>query len=270
MPSVKEFLLEQHWEATLASLFEMLQYQSPLLCAPNAFACLACTKSERYDLHDVQTKVLKALKTEWEMLLCLEQDAEGSVLLHRLCPQTTWQSYRELMVTFERESWQLTPWSVDMVLAWFPQVNCSSNIEDSFNTMQDACNRGGKSGVSSMANLQALHIRSVTQKMTGKSFQPASVELTTEDWEGPEVRGLKPKMFQPSTFQGSSSEEGVVVHPICCRLWQPEPHRLQVGEWWNSREFLIIGQRFSFLPKLLHESRPCMKPVIEADGCLTS
>ena len=165
-------LLEQHWEATLASLFEMLQYQSPLLCAPNAFACLACTKSERYHLHDVQTKVLKALKTEWEMLLCLEQDAEGSVLLHRLCPQTTWQSYRELMVTFERESWQLTPWSVDMVLAWFPQVNCSSNIEDSFNTMQDACNRGGKSGVSSMANLQALHIRSVTQKMTGRASSP--------------------------------------------------------------------------------------------------
>lgn len=219
MPSVKEFLLEQHWEATLASLFEMLQYQSPLLCAPNAFACLACSKSERYDVQDLQKKVLKTLKAEWEMLLCLEQDAEGSVLVHRLCPQTRWQSYRELMVTFERESWKVTPWSVDMVLSWFPQVNCSSNVEDSFNSMADACSRAGKNGLASMANLQALHIRSVNQKMTGKSFQPSAVELETEDWEGAEVRGLRPKMFQPSTFAGSSSEEGVIVPPMCCTLY---------------------------------------------------
>ena len=239
MPSVKEFLLEQHWEATLASLFEMLQYQSPLLCAPNAFACLACSKSERYDVQDLQKKVLKTLKAEWEMLLCLEQDAEGSVLVHRLCPQTRWQSYRELMVTFERESWKVTPWSVDMVLSWFPQVNCSSNVEDSFNSMADACSRAGKNGSASMANLQALHIRSVNQKMTGKSFQPSAVELETEDWEGAEVRGLRPKMFQPSTFAGSSSEEGVIVPPMCCTLWKPQPHRLQVGEWCDSREFCV-------------------------------
>ena len=70
--------------------------------------------------------------------------------------------------------------------------------------MADAVQRTGKTDTGSLPNLQCVHIRGTNQKMTGGENQGYGLSLEANDFEGPEVRGIKPKLFLPSSFTGSS------------------------------------------------------------------
>ena len=203
--AVKELLVEEHLHGVLACVYELTQYKNPLNCAPLAFAALATYESNHYNVQETQQRLLDSLRIEWELVLSMEGDCSTALLLKKLCPHTGWQCYRELMVTFESESWSLTPRSVEMCVAWAPRVTSSANVEDAFASMEDAVRRSGKSDLGSLTNLQAVHLRSVVHNMTGQEHQGHTVSLGAADFEGPEVRGLRAKLFQPTSFSGSVS-----------------------------------------------------------------
>ena len=208
---VKEFLVQQHLEGLLACLYELGQYRNPLCCAPLCFAALADHSSTEYDVCQMQERVLESLKQEWELVLCMESDAQSAPLLRKLCPHTLWQSYREQMVVLEAEGWTRSKRFLEMCLAYAPPITSSANIEDSFASIQDAVNRSGKSDLGSLANIQAVHLRGCVQKMTGLPHQGRSVALNAADFEGPEIRGLRAKLFQPTSFSGSFSIDNINI-----------------------------------------------------------
>ena len=56
-----------------------------------------------------------------------------------------------------------------------------------------------------MTNLQAVQIRAYGHKIVGQEKQARGISLTGTDFEDCEIRGLRPKLFQPATFTGSAS-----------------------------------------------------------------
>ena len=181
------------------------------MCAPMACAALATEKSDRFETQVVAEAVMSSLQTEWDLILSMESEKESAELLHRCCPHVLHQVYRELMVTLEEERFSQTPRSLAMILAYMPSIINSSNIEQCFNTMADCIARSGKSDLGSMANLQAVHIRACAQKVCGHDGQGRAVVLDTCDWEGHEIRGLRPKLWQPQTFAGSLLSVSLII-----------------------------------------------------------
>ena len=169
-----------------------------------SFAALVCPNSSRCELRGTVATVLQSLRTEWEMVLSAESDAEAADLFKKSCPQCTWQCYRELMTTLEAEDWIVSSRSAALVEAWIPRVNGSCNIEDIFQTMADTINRGTRTEMASLPSLQAVQIRACQQKLVGNLGQPRGIQLSGSDYEGAEVRGLKAKLFQPTSFTGRS------------------------------------------------------------------
>ena len=202
--SVKEYLLEQHLQGILSCLFELAQYKSPLCCLPYSAAALIAPESDHYDAQNVKNEVLQEVRREWEMTTSMEADPEASSILHRSCPQTLWQSYREIAVTAEQENYLCNDRLASLVTAWLPNINSSANVEDSFAAMQDAVARSGKADLGSLCNLQAVHIRSTNQKMTAGENRGYGISLSSHDFEGNEIRGLRPRLFLPASFNGST------------------------------------------------------------------
>ena len=188
----------------LSCLFEMIQYKSPLCCLPYSAGALVAPTSDRYNLEAVRNKVMEDIKQEWEMALSMEMDQEASCLLHRLCPQVLWQSYRELACTVEQENFRCSDRLQALIMAWLPLINSSANVEDCFSAMADAVARSGKTDVGSMCNLQSVHIRACCQRMADGENQGRAVHLSSHDFEGNEIRGLRPRLFLPATFSGSA------------------------------------------------------------------
>ena len=200
---MKEFLLQQHMEGIWCCMFELLQFALPLQCAPMSCAALANRQTDRYDLQSTLKDVLQNLQAEWEMVLAMEAESDTGDLLRKACPHTLWQSYRELLVTLEEEKFRTGPRSLALIEAWIPRVNNSSNVEQCFGSLADAVRRSGKSDCGSLANMTSVHVRACHQKVCGGPGQGSRLSLSTEDFEGGEVRGLRPKLFQPQSFTGS-------------------------------------------------------------------
>ena len=192
----------QHLEGLLSCAFELTQYGSPLQVAPLSFGALACPSSNRFDVTQTKRDVLGGLQREWDLVLSAESDPGAADIMRRSCQQTLWQAYRELMCILEEEQWELTKRAVDMIISWIPKLNGSCNIEDIFCTMADSVNRSTKTDLASLPNLQAVQIRATSQKLVGGPDQARGIEVTGCDWEGPEVRGLRGKLFSPSSFTG--------------------------------------------------------------------
>ena len=184
-------------------VFELTQYASTLQCSPMSFGSLICPNSQRFDVKATVASVLVSLRNEWEFVLASENDKQACEVLRKVCPQTLWQSYRVLMSVLEQESWAITSRSAAMIEAWIPRVNGSACVEDLFNSMSDCVARSTKTDMAGMANLQAVQIRACGQKVTGGEGQPRGVKLCGSDFESPEIRGLRSKLFSPATFTGS-------------------------------------------------------------------
>ena len=204
--SVKEFLLGEHVQTMLTCLYELLQFRSPLICCPYSCAALVNPTSERCDNAEVARQVRNACQQEFEMVLSMEGDEEASNLLGRLCPQTRWQAYRELLTTMEEADWNATTRVQHLIESWLPRVSASANVEDCFNSMQQAVKKTRGDSLS-LPNLQAVHLRASNRNMTGGNMQGRGIELSAHDYEGPEVRGLKSKLFQPTSYTGSDLHE---------------------------------------------------------------
>ena len=202
--AVKEFALDQHLHGMLSCVFELLQFAQPLQCAPLSSGALLSPQSDRFDAQQVSKEVMRALKEEWELVLALEAEEQTQTLLARLCPYTLSQCYREIATCLEHENWTLSERGCCLIGAYLPKISSSANVEDSFSTMADAVSRTGKSDCGSLPNLQCVHIRGVNQKMTGCDSQGQNISLDACDFEGPEIRGIKPKLFLPSSFNAGS------------------------------------------------------------------
>ncbi|CAE6956521.1 unnamed protein product [Symbiodinium sp. CCMP2592] len=202
--SVQQDLLRDHLDLCLVTLYELGSYQLYLTAAPASSACLLLEEStEVSDLEAVQSKVLQALKFEWATVLSMEASKNTADLLHKLCPHVKWQVYRETLVGLESDGFHLTQTVRDLVMAWFPRLSFSANVEEQFSCMQDSVKRGSKGGTAGITNLSTVGVKALYSKMLDGPGQAASVKLQDCDWEGTTVRALKQKLFQPETFTGS-------------------------------------------------------------------
>lgn len=202
---VKQRLLEDHLAATLSCCFELEGYARHLRTAPHSCASLLASSTTPEGLLPAQRNLLQALQAEWSMVLRMEGKVSSADLLHQLCPYVLQQCYRELMSTLAAAGFRLTAECHQMLSAWYPGLSQSSNIEDVFKSCEEACRRT-KAGVGSMANLSIVAMRAVMQKLTNGEGQARSVLLEGADFEGPEVKALKTKLWSPESFAGGLLE----------------------------------------------------------------
>ncbi|OLP72915.1 hypothetical protein AK812_SmicGene48034 [Symbiodinium microadriaticum] len=200
---VEQDLLRDHLDACLVTLYELGSYQLYLTSAPASSAGLLLTESARVpSLNDVQSQILQTLELEWATVLSMESRTSSAELLHKLCPHVLWQVYRETLVGLEAEQFKLTQAVRDLVVAYYPRLSFSANVEEQFASMQDAVRRGSKGGTAGITNLSTVGIKALYSKLLDGPDQATSVKLQDSDWEGTTVRGLKQKLFQPETFTG--------------------------------------------------------------------
>ncbi|CAE7707516.1 unnamed protein product [Symbiodinium sp. CCMP2592] len=211
---VKQRLLEDHLTATLACCFELESYARHLRMAPHACASLLASGTTGESLLPTQTNLLEAVKAEWSLVVRMEGKVATADLLHQLCPYVLHQCYRELMSSLAAADFCLTAECREMVSAWYPGLSQSSNVEDVFKSCEEACRRT-KAGAASMPNLSIVAMRALMQKMTNGEGQARSVVLEGSDFEGPEVKALKSKLFSPESFTGGLLERNYVI--FCLR-----------------------------------------------------
>ncbi|CAE7299579.1 unnamed protein product, partial [Symbiodinium sp. KB8] len=163
---VQQDLLRDHLDVCLVTLYELGSYQLYLTAAPACSSCLLLKEStEVPDLEAVQAKVLQALEFEWATVLSMEQNKNTADLLHKLCPHVRWQVYRETMVGLETDAFKVTQTVRDLVMAWYPRLSFSANIEDQFAAMQDSVRRGSKGGAAGITNLNTVGVKALYAKM---------------------------------------------------------------------------------------------------------
>ena len=197
------WLLGQHLESCLAAIFELLLYSVLPQSGHYQASALLCPSSDIFSLSSVCSDVLGNMKREWGLVLQLEARASSQHVLKTHCPHSNWQSYREVMTYAEVEGYQLTEPLKLFLAAWNPSIQGSSLCEDSFAEMQDSIRRSNKSDSGSLANLSAVAIRACHKKVAANE-KISGVTLRSEDWEGNQVRSLKPAVFRPDGCPSSS------------------------------------------------------------------
>ncbi|CAE7378441.1 hemA [Symbiodinium sp. CCMP2592] len=178
-----------HLHATLTSLLELEFYALYLCSSPQRSACLL-VETEAAEMQQVQATVLNEMKDEWNMLQEMEGNREMHALLRKECPFVFFHHFREVPVCFAQHEWKMCPDTFSCVQAWFPRFSFSSNIEDVFSSLQDACRRGVKNGDAGLSNLQCVSVRAIQQKMDVEGG-PKLVQLESEDYEGNAVRSAE-------------------------------------------------------------------------------
>ncbi|CAE7691295.1 unnamed protein product, partial [Symbiodinium necroappetens] len=192
----KEDLLLDHLEAVLSTAFELQMYGLYLQSAPAKVAGLLASEDSVPNAKNEKQKLCRELREEWELVLHLEAATDTAVLKKQRCSYTEQQIYRELMTQLEVHSFQSCPAVEDLIRSWYPPLAFSANCETCFNCLEDDVKRGQKSQGLSLTGLQALAIRSVQHRVLSAENSASKVSLTDEDWEGNEIRGLKPEDFR--------------------------------------------------------------------------
>ena len=194
---IKTDMTWDHLHATLTSLLELEFYALYLCSSPQRSACLL-VETEAAEMKQVQATVLNEMKDEWNMLQEMEGNREMHALLRKECPFVFFHHFREVPVCFAQNQWTMCPDTFSCVQAWFPRFGFSSNIEDIFSSLQDACRRGAKNGDAGLSNLQCVTVRAIQQKMDVEGG-PKLVQLESEDYEGNAIRSLKPRIWEPDS-----------------------------------------------------------------------
>ncbi|CAE7852610.1 ASAH1, partial [Symbiodinium microadriaticum] len=185
-PELEDLLLD-HVQAGLAALTELRQYKVYLQSSPHQAAALLVECDGGSAEQDTQNTILQAMKLEWSLVI----EAENSMKLHRLmqssCPHTQFVYYREVMSSFEKEGWVLSPSTEALLRAWYPGLSSSCNVEQCFNHMEDSMKRATKANSASLANVQCLGIRAVANKVCRGEKGAQAIALSPEDFEGNEA-----------------------------------------------------------------------------------
>ena len=200
-------LLQDYMSAWMASVFELSMYALYLRSCPAKMALLAVkTEGEAgNEEREVQKRVMQECKTEWETILQMEADATLNPLLKQLCPHTRYHCVREPLTFMEQNKWEMNETVESMILAWHPKVSHSANIEGVFNSLEDIVKRSMKSNNPSLPNIQRCAIRAVHRKLCQGDSSPNGVVLEPQDFEGSEIRNIRPGVFKPESFQSRSS-----------------------------------------------------------------
>ena len=187
-------VLKDACQMLLACIFELREYCLHHVLAPAKFAALPVC-----ECLETKQRILQELRNEWTMVLEMEQDLQSAELLHAHCRYVRNQSFRELMGILEKHRYQWTGEVENTILAWYPRLQSSSNLENLFSDMESAIRRSGRSDAGSLSNLMAVAIRGLSHRMQNDPACGVPVVLENDDFQGPEVQALKPKIWTPAS-----------------------------------------------------------------------
>ena len=179
----------------LAVVHELEQHQLYLRTAPWKAACLIAPADDP----ETKARVLKELQAEWMMILSLEAHPTSAAQLRQHCGYALFQNYREVMTAWEMHGWKEHEEAKGIMTSWFPEFAWSSNIESLFSEMSSATKRSGQADAGSLPNLMSVGIRGLVRRICIQEDAPAALKLEKDDWAGPQVSGLKSKIFSPSS-----------------------------------------------------------------------
>ena len=192
---LEQGVLNEQVNAFLTVVFELMEYVLYLRSFPCRCAVLLLQECSEED----KAAVLAAAKEEWEIVLTLESRPGSRTWLHQNCLHTTFQAYRELMLIFERNNYVMGPEIEKAVDAWFPSFSQSANLESVFREMEMSLRRNGFAQ-DSLPNLGCVAVRALERRICTEASSPKTIRLTEQDWTGKTIRGLKQRMFNPSSM----------------------------------------------------------------------
>ena len=184
-------------------MHELVHYALYLKSFPNRAAALLAVDGQDESMKKIEADILLDMCREWHFVTRMEEDSELNKSLKKLCPYTRFASYRELMYGLQASGFRMNEDVRSLISAWYPRMAFSCNIETMFNHMEDCIKRATKTNKASMANMQALSIRAFSNRICKNEHAARTVSLLPEDFEGKEVRCIKPKVWRPDNFSGS-------------------------------------------------------------------
>ena len=197
-------LLWDHLHATLTCMMELTLYSLYLQSPPSKAAALVLDASENQEKLFVQKQIAQEMQAEWNLVLKMEDDKAAREILYKACPWVGYHCFREVNLFMQQNEWKVNESVKQLLLAWHPKVGGSSNVEDVFASIQDSVLRSTKNNESAMCNLQCCAIRSFQKRMCTQDG-PKTVSLESADFEGTNVRGIKPKIWHPNSASSSNS-----------------------------------------------------------------
>jgi len=196
-PEATETLISDHWCATLTCILELSLYGLYLQSPPAKHgALLVDTTGSKADA-DLQERIKQEMRQEWALVLEMEDDVASREILYKTCPWVGYMCFREVPTFLSEKGWKLDAAGRELLEAWHPTTGMSANVEDIFASIQDSVLRSSKNNESAMCNIQCCAIRSFQKRMCGDGGS-STIELRSEDFEGATVRGIKPKIWQPT------------------------------------------------------------------------
>ena len=192
---LEQSILHEQMNAYLTAMFELLEYALYLRSFPCTCAQLVLEECSSED----KKKVLAAAKEEWDIIVRMEARPASRTWLHQNCLHVTFQAYRELMLVLERHNFEMCSSIAQAVQAWFPGFSQSANLENIFREME-MCLRKTGFAQDSMPNLGCVAIRALQRRICTDTSSPTTIKLSEHDWSGRTVRGLKHRMFNPSSI----------------------------------------------------------------------
>ena len=223
-----EQMIEDHLLCTLACVEEMVLYGLYLQSCPSKGAALLVETLEGSREQQVQQRIQVEMREEWTMIVLMENNAQHKDLLHKACPFLGYYHVREIYEALAQDGWKLGERSRGVLAAWYPKFGFSSNVEDIFSNIEDSCRRGSKNNTANCSNLQCISIRALNRtvcKNDRKEDGPTPVHLSSEDFEGSEVRSLKPKLWKPDSFVSRllfAFAFGTNINKTCVYGFEPE------------------------------------------------
>ena len=193
----------------LACIGELLEYGLHHRMPPARFASLIANPDT-----PTMERILADLKLDWHMILSMESKVDSAELLHGRCRFVTYQATRETMAALEKEDFHMCEEVYQLVQAWNPSIQSSSNLESIFGDMQSAISRSGRSDCGSLPNLMSVGIRGLENRMAEGSNTAEPLKLERADWHGKEVTALKSKLWMPSSAPACSSS--LHAQSCCC------------------------------------------------------
>ena len=203
-----------HLTCLVTCIYELTLYALYLMSSPSQEAALVVATGDAPNLSTTQREILNRMRKTWELILELEGRAESNTYLRASCPHTRFFAFREMQTLLSEEKWQWNARTHALLHSWHPPLGLSANIEQVFNRMEDSTKRASKSNTASLCNLQCIAIRSVNRQIASGSNSPAPIELSTEDWEGKQVRNIKTSVWRPDAFSGSAP--AAITHAARC------------------------------------------------------
>ena len=188
----------------LTCLYELRLYSLHLQSSPAQEAALLVESPEHPKLSCTQVEIMDRMRETWSMILELEAKEDTHRMLKASCAHTRFFCFRETMTLMEEEGWELNQRTRALLSSWHPGLSMSANVEQIFNRMEDSAKRASKNAGSSLPNLQCLAIRSVNHQIARGEKGCRPVNLSTEDFEGKQIRNIRASVWRPESLSGGA------------------------------------------------------------------